>query len=206
MNYGMVRDQVLMLLNQYTVAGNPVAGTYNNQQDYLNRIPALVNDAMMEIATTARKIPAVLKLEDLEQTKEGDQVRYTLPEDFYQLISGSIVRTDRGTLLHTNLYTIRGRKYLTVPGEEAGGYALDYYRYPSLLGEKPRDTDELDNEPDTHCAVPFYVAAFLADHDDPWLAALFNNKFEDKLAKLSGGRTAEVRPTADAYSFFGAGG
>ena len=203
MNYGTVRDQVLMLLNQYTVAGKPVAGSYNNQQDYLNRIPALVNDAMMEIATTARKIPAVLRLEDLEQTEEGEQVRYTLPEDFYQLISGSIVKTNRDTLLHTNCYTLRGRKYLSVPKAEAGGYALDYYRYPNLLGEHPRDTDELDNEPDTHYAVPFYVAAFLADHDDPWLAALFNNKFEDKLAKLGGGKTAEVRPAGDAYGFFG---
>ena len=176
--------------------------TYNNQQDDLNRIPALVNDAVMEIATTARKIPAVLRLEDLERQEEGDQVRYALPEDFYQLISGSIVKTDRGTLLHTNLYTIRGRKYLAVPKEEAGGYALDYYRYPRPLSDKPRDTDELDNEPDTHYAVPFYVAAFLADREDPWLAALFNNKFEDKLAKLGGGRTAEVRPAADAYGFF----
>lgn len=203
MNYGMVRDQVLMLLNQHTIAGNPVSPAYNNQQDYLNRIPALVNDAVMEIATTVRKIPTVLRLEDLEQTQEGEQVRYTLPENFYQLISGSIVKTDRGTLLHTNLYTIRGRKYLVVPKEEAGSYQLDYYRYPNLLGPEPADTDELDNEPDTHCAVPFYVAAFLADHDDPWLASLFNNKYEDKLAKLTSGRTAEIRPAADTYRFFG---
>ena len=45
MKYGELRDQVLKLLNQYTVAGAPVAETYNNQADYLKRIPSFANDA-----------------------------------------------------------------------------------------------------------------------------------------------------------------
>ena len=45
MKYGELRDQVLKLLNQYTVAGDPVAETYNNQADYLKRIPTFANDA-----------------------------------------------------------------------------------------------------------------------------------------------------------------
>ena len=65
MKYGELRDQVLKLLNQYTVAGYPVAETYNNQADYLKRIPAFANDAMMEIATTTRKIPVTIPLDFL---------------------------------------------------------------------------------------------------------------------------------------------
>ena len=57
MTYEQVKNQTLKLLNQYSVAGNKVEGSYNNQADYLKRIPELVNDAMVEIATTARKIP-----------------------------------------------------------------------------------------------------------------------------------------------------
>ena len=45
MTYGQVRDHVLMLLNQYTIAGSAVEPSYNNQQDYLARIPALVSTA-----------------------------------------------------------------------------------------------------------------------------------------------------------------
>ena len=74
MNYGQVRDQVLKLLNQYSVAGDKVDGSYNNQADYLLRIPELVNDAMTEIATTARKIPTVLNLADLYQEDLGKVV------------------------------------------------------------------------------------------------------------------------------------
>ena len=96
MNYGQVRDQVLKLLNQYSIAGAQVSPSYNNQQDYLNRIPGLVNDAVMEIATTARKIPALIRLDDLEHEEKGKEIWYELPEDFYQLVSGSVVQAREG--------------------------------------------------------------------------------------------------------------
>lgn len=202
MNYGQVRDQVLKLLDQYSVAGARVEPSYNNQQDYLNRIPGLVNDAMMEIATGAKKIPAVLHLGSLPREEEGEKVRYELPGDFYQLRTGSIVRDQKGEIVHTNCYMLQGKRCLILPKEEDGNYALEYDRYPMLLGERPQDSDELDNAPETHYAIPFYVAAFLVDRDDPYLCALFHNKYADKLAGMGAGLTAEVRPVADSYQFF----
>lgn len=203
MNYGQVRGQVLKLLNQYTIAGAQVAGSYNNQQDYLNRIPSLVNDAMMEIATTARKIPTTIRLGELESEDLGREVRYELPKNFYQLVSGSVVKTHDGRLLHTNCYSEQGRRYLLLPKEEAGDYSITCYRYPNLLGDNPADTDELDNEPETHYAVAFYVASYLVNYDDMSLSAMFQNAYEDKLAKMSAGITAEVHPVSDSYHFFG---
>ena len=207
MNYGQVRDQVLKLLNQYTIAGAEVPGSYNNQQDYLNRIPGLVNDAMLEIATTARKIPVLLNLGDLpcEELGEGPraQVRYAMPEDFYQFVSGGVLVTHEGQVLHTNQYSSMGRKYLVVPKSESGDYTITYYRYPRLLSESPAATDELDNEPETHYAVAFYVAAYLVDHDDLALSALFNNAYEDKLAKMGPGVSVEPHVVSDVYGFFG---
>lgn len=202
MNYGQVRDQVLKLLNQYTIAGTKVPATYNNQQDYLDRIPSLVNDAMMEIATTTRKIISTLNLEDLPSEERGEEVSYQLPDDFYQFLSGSVVTTREGHTLHTSQYTVLGRKCMIVPKKEAGKYTLSYYRYPTLLSASPADTDALDNVPETHYAIPFYVAAFLVDHDSPFLCSLFSGKYADKLAKLSEGIRAEIHPTQDVYDFF----
>jgi len=203
LTYGQVRDQTLKLLNQYTVAGRPVEPSYNNQEDYIKRIPALVNDAMMEIATTARKIPAQLRLRDLGCTKMGGQVRYELPEDFYQFVSGSVVTTVEGAVLHTNRFARLGQRTFLVPDTENGDYTLTYYRYPRLLEEEPDEEEQLDNEPETHYAIPFYAAAFLADHDDSFLCALFMNKFEDKLAKMSQGVNARPETVSDVYRFFG---
>lgn len=205
MTFEQVQNQVLKLLNQYSVAGALVAPAYNNQQDYLNRVANLANDAVMEIATTARKISATLDLSTLESEDAGDWVRYELPEDFYQFKTGdTLLTTDDGRLLHTNLYTISGKKCLLVPKreiEEGSSYTITYYRYPKLLSEKPAPTDELDNAPETHYAVPFYVAAFLVIHDDNFLFASFYNKFEDKLAKMSAGLSVEARSVDDVYNF-----
>lgn len=202
MTYGQVKDQVLKLLNQYSIAGDKVDGSYNNQADYLLRIPGLVNDAMTEIATTARKIPVLLELKRLYREDLGDVVRYTLPDDFYQFVSGSVVKTTDGRVLHTNVYATQGKRHLILPKNEAKDYTITYYRYPQLLSDKPDDADELDNDPESHYAIPFYVAAYLVIHDDPFQYATFYNKYEDKLAKMGPGIHAEVRIVDDAYSFF----
>lgn len=223
MTYGQVKNQVLQLLNQYSVAGTMVASSYNNQQDYLNRIPALVNDATLEIATTARKIPAVLTLRVPEppdpeagETEDedvpavaceefGDRYRFELPEDFYQFKTGdTFVTTEDGHVMHTNRYQIEGRKYLLIPKkdfEKGRVYTITYYRYPKLLADTPEAEDELDNVPETHYAIPYYVAAFLVIHDDNFQFSAFYNKYEDKLQKMGPGASAEAHAVGDVYGF-----
>lgn len=202
MTYKWLKNQVLKLLNQYTMAGSPVADLYNNQQDYLERIPSLANDAIMEIATTVRKIQATMDLSMLPSEDIGEQIRYRLPTDFYQFKSGDTVITTDGKVLHTNQYSLHGQRFLIVPKTEDGEYSITYYRYPVLLEEKPQDGDELDNTPETHFAIPFYVASFLVAHDEPFLCSLFMNKFTDKLQNMLPDITAEAHSTADAYAFF----
>ena len=203
MNYGQFRDQVLKILNQYSIAGNRVLSTYNNQQDYLSRIPGFLNDAMMEIATTAKKIPVVVALSSLMSEEIGDQIRYYLPDDFYQFRTGGIVRLRDGELVHTNSYCTQGRQYLLVPKDDADSYEVSYYRYPALVPDPVTDDAELDNTPETHYAAAFYVAAHLAAHDDMELSGMLHNAYEDKLAKMSPGVHAEVHAVSDAYRFFG---
>ena len=67
MTYGQMRDRVLMLLNQYSIAGGKIRVTYNNQADYLARVPGAVNEALVYLATTARRLRSVRKLEEAER-------------------------------------------------------------------------------------------------------------------------------------------
>lgn len=205
MNYGQVRDFTLQLLNQYSVAGELVPSNYNCQQDYIARIPALVNDAVMEIATTAMKIPEVLDLSTITPEEYGDQLRYDLPEDFYQFRTGGALVDRDGKIRHTNFFSLQGRKYILIPKREKGNFTVEYYRYPRLLPETPSDSEELDNEPVTHTAVPYYVAAHLVIHDDAFKYSAFYNKYEDKLAKMSPGLEAEFTVVHDQYedAFYG---
>lgn len=197
MTYEQVKKQVLQLLNQYTIAGTEVSSSYNNQEDYLLRIPGLVNDAMMEIATTAKKIPATIELTELDGEVVGDKVRFELPEDFYQFKTGDTfaLTTDDGHYFHTNLYNLQGKQYLLIPLSEMDRgvqYTVTYYRYPQLLPDDPNPNIELDNTVDTHYAIPFYVAAFLVIHDDNFQFASYYNKYEDKLQKMSPGVSVEM--------------
>lgn len=203
MTYGWVQDQVLKLLNQYSIGGTNVPTTYNNQADFINRIPSLVNDAIMEIATTAKKIPATVELSGLYYDEVGEYKRYRLPQNFYQPQTGSVVLTAEGTRLHTNQYRLEGRDYVLLPEDVKGAYSLAYYRYPALL---PEDEDspklrqiQLDNTEETHMAIPFYVASFLLADSDAFRCSLFYNKYEDKLAKMDAGVSLEIVPVEDAY-------
>ena len=39
MTYGEARDKTLQLINSYSLGGRVIESSYNEQQDYLNRIP-----------------------------------------------------------------------------------------------------------------------------------------------------------------------
>ena len=204
MTFGEVKALVLKLINQYSIAGVDVAESYNNQKDYLRRVTALVNDAVTEIATTARKIPALLELTPEAAEDLGKAYRFRLPDDFYQFKSGdTVLTTEDGRVLHTNRYAIQGSRYVIIPKKELEDAActLTYYRYPRLLdGENPDEAAELDNEPETHYAAAYYAASFLVAQDDAFLCSLLYNKYEDKLGKMGPGVSAEAHATQDLYA------
>ena len=44
MNYHEAENMVLKLIDRYSVAGTPMALSYNNQADFVAKIPALLDD------------------------------------------------------------------------------------------------------------------------------------------------------------------
>jgi hypothetical protein len=207
MTYKQVKNQVLKLLNQYTVAGNSVAESYNNQADYIKRIPSLINDAMMEISTTARKIEEVLELTPESAAEVTDQeYRFAMPSNFFQFKSGDNFIHFRDREYRHRVYVYRGQNYITLPKTlvEECSPLLIYYRYPNLLDETGAEIvpgTVLDNAPEVHRAIPYYVAGTLALHDDAFLASTLMNAYEDKLAKMEPQIVVEAAPVQDAYRF-----
>ena len=110
MTYGQMRDRVLMLLNQYSIAGGKIRVTYNNQADYLTRVPGAVNEALVYLATTARRLRKVRQLEEAERT--GTWRVFALPEDCWQVCSGGVFR-------------LLGEDRLAVAGAADGAWMLE---------------------------------------------------------------------------------
>lgn len=192
MTYGWAREYTLELIDQATIAGDKVPATYNNQADYLRKIPRLLDDAAVIAATTGHKIRAVAALESLEHrsggaspaTREDAWEIYTLPANCWQMCSTGLIHKTEGRMERYHRYRLIGRDGFAVPRElaEEGGVMVEYWRYPMLLGEAPAEDAELDNTPQVQMALPCYAAARLVMLDDPFAYGALYNEFEGKLA------------------------
>lgn len=203
MNYKQLRDDTLRLLNQYSVAGEEVSETYNNQADYLKRLPSLLDDGQMLIATTVRPITELMELKPYAASRMGSWLRFILPEDFYRLSGRGLAVVQGGDCFRSHEFQLLGGVGLLVPESLFGSVALEYFRYPCLFGTEPEEDAAADNTPDTHALLPYYAAAHLAMHDDSFLYASLLNEFEARLERLRRPATAQRMSVRDYYGGFG---
>ena len=211
MNYGQVKKAALQLIFSESIAGTPIPSTYNNQADYEGMIPALVNDCMMYIATTVKKIPAMVKLADLDFDPSNTEFDiYMLPTDCFEMMNGGLVlahkKNDFGQIANRvhQVYRLYGGNQLWLPKNvgQTHDFYLEYWRYPRQLAADVEDEEELDNTPDTHAVIPYWVAAHTVEYDDAHRAAFFYNAFEDRISRLKPNPTfIEDSRTEDVYGF-----
>jgi hypothetical protein len=79
---------------------------------------------------------------------------------------------------------------------------VEYYRYPKSIGDDPSDDLELDNTPDTHAALPYFVASQLVMYDDAFRYSALHNEWETRLSRLTEPVTVEYAPVDDVYFGF----
>lgn len=190
---------ILSLINQYTMAGDVVADSYNNQADYLNKIPGLMNAALMNIRTYAKPSTVLYVLSDGEEY--GGMQRYTLPENFRKLKTGCVYVLRNGRLSKTNEYRLMGDKTILLPKRNDTEYAVEYYCYPSQLPLTCSDSYDLREEPDVIQAAIYYAAAMLMLQEDEFTYATLFNEYESRLQRMSYTPEIEVQTTADVYGF-----
>lgn len=203
MNYKQLRDDTLRLLDRYTVAGEEVSESYNNQADVLKRLPALLNDGQMLIATTVRPITELMELKPSAGEKMGSWLRFILPEDLYRLTGRGLVVVRGGDCFRSHEFQLLGDAAILVPEGLFGSVALEYYRYPFPFDMAPEEDDRADNTPDTHAILPYYAAAHLAMQDDSFMYASLLNEFEARLERLRRPAEAQRLRVADIYGGFG---
>lgn len=188
MNYGQIKHATMQLVYSDTIAGEDIASTYNNQADYLKAIPALVNDCEMYIATTVKRIPKLVPLSGLSKQDFGAFDMYAMPVDFWRLMNGGLVwptKNDVGEPVFTRYhgYRLYANNQLLINKGVKGinQMMVEYYRYPEALPSNPDDSVELDNTPEVHSVIPYYVAAHLVLYDDAFRYASLWNEFETRI-------------------------
>ena len=206
MTYGECRDLSLNLIHQESIAGAVIPGTYNNQQDYLNKIPGLINAAEMDLATTTKPIPEEITLGELEREEKNGNYVYQLPEDLWQRRgSGLIIPMrflERYQGLRYNRYNrlrMIGNDKLILPELLPDDTILEYYRYPWQLSAEPEDNDLLDNVREATAAIPYYVAAHCVMYDDAFLYATLQNEYTAKKEAMRELPHTEIDTVQDVY-------
>lgn len=191
MNYGQVRDAAFKLLHQFSLGDEEIPRTYNDQGDYLRRVPELVDDAMWIIASGPRRIHAAKPLERLHSRDRGGMCCYTLPGDLMEIVPGGLLILEGGESRYESGYVRADACHILLP-RCRGEVWLEYYRRPrSCLEDLPEGRTEpcgctnLDNTPDTHRAIPYYVAAHLALQDDETVYLALMKEWRELLYRLS---------------------
>ena len=167
MTYGELKNRVLELIFSYSVAGSQIPATYNNQADYIAMIPGLVNNGQMDIATSVKRIPAMAFLSELENEQVGERVLYKLPADCWLPFTGGLLFPRSRRYERFFGYRVIAGK-IELPFRAPEGLALEYWRYPERVSAQTADSVELDNTPDVHECLVFYVAAYLLAYDDAY--------------------------------------
>lgn len=212
MTIAQCKAAVFRLLNQYSIAGTVVPLSYNDQADDNNRMLDLINDAQMAIATTSRPIDEAftfevpkknhnLPTEEIEQIMP-DNFIYPLGIYFKPLEDEKKWRRLPDRTIDMDFYKWLSKKTLVVPDRPAGTWRIEYARYPQRYDSNTPENTELDNEPDTHAAIPYYVAAMIYIDENPYAYASLYNVWETKLTRL-GYKPAHATSTQvfDVYGF-----
>lgn len=207
MNYGQARDAALKLLHQYSIGDTRIARSYNDQGDYLRRVPELVDDAMWIIAAGPRRLLAARRLKPERARDRGGMACYTLPEDLMEIVPGGVLVLEDGETRYESGFVRADANHILLP--RCGGEVwLEYYRRPCSCLEscaegetEPPDCAELDNAPETHRAIPYYVAAHLVLQDDETVYLALLREWRSLLETLVCAPQPQRRVIRDVYGW-----
>lgn len=188
MKYNEFRSFVLQLLNMYSARGSEFTERYNDQSDYLLRIPGLYNAAMLELASEASPLVGVMEKSDADIDRQNGFVEMTVPEDFLSMTGDGIPMVDRdGRMTRVKGYYMVGADKVLIRKDLYQKGILEYHRAPKRLNMDASAVDEetdLDGTREMQTAAAYYVAGMLVMQEDAFSYAALRNEYDDKLTQM----------------------
>ena len=206
MTYGELKERVLQLIFSYSIAGDEIELSYNNQEDYVKLIPGLLNKCQSYIYQI-KTIEDSVKLKDLMSEDMGNgTILVHLPDDCLKVTPGLIV--PRGgqsgpMFFRDTRYRLVGGNKMICPANMPDNTLLEYRRRSVPIPNNVKDYFVLPNPEEINDLIPFYIAAFVVMYDDPFRYSALYNEFETGLQRLYPNPTyVEEQPIMDVYGGF----
>ena len=206
MTYGEFKNRVLQLIFSYSIAGDEIPLSYNNQEDYVKQIPGLLSTAQSYVYQHKRIEDAILMHDLTIEEYDNDTLLVWLPDDCLRMKPGLIVPrgTGHGSVFRRfTHYKLFGGNRLMVPKGLPENTIIEYERCSLPIPPNVLDEYVLRNPEYVNDILPFYVAAFVVLYDDPFRYAALYNEFETRLQRLTPNPTyVEESPIEDVYFGF----
>lgn len=170
-------------------------------REYLNAMPGKANEALQQLALVGHPLLKTWQVRidaDAESEAASTELlilpvkqnslykialRHYLPR--FRCLNGSDVMLDAGGIYGTaEDWRMEGDDVFVIPGEVAGTYTLWYRAYPQTITAETPDSEDIDLAPEATALIPLYIAGELYKEDDPSLATLWRNEYEDGLVKV----------------------
>ena len=207
MTYGELKKRVLQLIFSYSIAGDEIELTYNNQEDYVKQIPGLLNSAQTYVYQV-KKFQDCVALSHLDKQDYGTEEMFFLPDDCLKMKPGLIqpgIDEYGYPFKRYNRYRLFGGNRLLLPTGDAEKYnlLLEYERRGVPAPENAPDNYVLKNTDEVNEILPFYIAAFVVMYDDAFRYSALYNEFETRLQRLEPNPTyVELNAVDDLYGGF----
>jgi hypothetical protein len=201
MTYGELKNLVLRHIDQYTVAGSPVPLDYNNQADFVNKIPDLTNIALRTIATQAAPLTGTIIpykdcIDDILLMSNG-WCKISMPCDFWRIRGDGIGLMGSDGFRASRNYRFLSAREILVRRDELPTMMITYDRFPRKV--RGVDTEDLDCDESVAQCASFYIAAQLMRTEDPYAYQSLFNEYSNMLSQLVRPITADFVRSEDVY-------
>ena len=178
MTYGESKKQILALIEEYA----PNTDNYTEDEDIATRIPFLVDLAYQELAQTKKIISTKIYAEISDEKKQDTFTSYTLPSDLYQI--KNIYLLDKNNKKGISNYFVSGKNKIYINDNNQGQTVLEYYKYPTTINDKTKDSFYLEIDQDAQSILPYKVANDLLVTDPSANYTAFATEYQRKLQLL----------------------
>lgn len=207
--YAEIKRSVLELINQHSIAGTAVPPAYNNQSDYIHRIPNLINQGLMDIRTAwnPKRLAVYLSREEGEYLHPGSRwMRWPLPPLCRRIISGGVMMLGSAAyndapVPFSDFRILDGGTTIALPAGEARcaghDFIAEYEAYPEQLPVDPEDPSvpadsyALAEDPDVVQTACLYAAAMLMMMEDSFTYAALRNEYDRRVRAMQPPLTAQ---------------